>query len=242
MCFSAEASFLASGLLLPTGLAALAATWRQGHRDRWPLAIAPLAFGVQQACEGVVWHWIETQPPLAPEPAPGRAVAASLSYLFFAYAFWPVWMPLAAVALRPRAGLAGLLWRATPWLGGVAGVLLWLPLLADPGSALPEPVGHSLVYPVGSWGEGRLPPLLGPMLYAAWIVLPLLAVPSWRVRTFALTLLLAFALTEWTSRHALTSVWCFASALLSLQLVWILLAPSPRRSPPPGSPLPQPQP
>lgn len=63
---------------------------------------------------------------------------------------------------------------------------------------------------------------MGPLLYAALIVLPLLLVPSNRVRCFALTLVVAFALTEWASSHALTSVWCYASALLSLQILWIL--------------------
>jgi hypothetical protein len=67
-----------------------------------------------------------------------------------------------------------------------------------------------------------LHPLVGPTLYAMVIVLPLLLVPSPRVRVFAFTLLLSFGLTEWANRQALTSLWCFASALLSAQILWIV--------------------
>jgi hypothetical protein len=59
------------------------------------------------------------------------------------------------------------------------------------------------------------------------MVVPLLLVPSLRVRVFALTLLLAFGVTTWTNHHALTSVWCFLSALLSAQILWILQEPEP---------------
>jgi hypothetical protein len=46
-----------------------------------------------------------------------------------------------------------------------------------------------------------------------------------RVRTFALSLLLAFGITQWARSQALTSVWCFACALLSMEILWILLEP-----------------
>lgn len=235
MCFSSQASFLASGLLLPTGIAALATTWRQNHAERWTLAITPLAFGAQQACEGFVWRWIEAEPLATAQEAPAPTVAASLAYLFFAYAFWPLWMPLAAASAQPGEGRSGPVWRWMPWLGLVPGLLLWLPLLGNPRATLPVRVGHSLVYAVGSWSEGLLPPHLGPALYAAWIVLPLLAVPSRRVRVFSLTLLVAFALTQWSARQSLTSVWCYASALLSAQIVWILREPTPLGPPLPAT-------
>jgi hypothetical protein len=70
-------------------------------------------------------------------------------------------------------------------------------------------------------------------------------VPSWRVRVFALTLLLAFGLTEWAHRQALTSLWCYASALLSGQILWILRESAPAQQSPPtamGQPQLQPEP
>jgi hypothetical protein len=223
MCFSAKASFLASAVLLPTGAAALGMAWANGQRQKLPLAAAPLVFGLQQACEGIVWLGIQAKPPAATADRPAIAVVAALAYLFFAYVFWPVWMPLAAVAQmgRPRLGAAPL-WRWVPLLGLVPALTLWLPFLSRPDSALPEPIGHSLVYALRPWSASLLPPLVGPVLYATLIVMPFLLVPSRRVVIFALTLLMAFALTTWITSQALTSVWCYASALLSVQILWIL--------------------
>ncbi|MEB3334764.1 MAG: hypothetical protein VKP70_07240 [Cyanobacteriota bacterium] len=87
------------------------------------------------------------------------------------------------------------------------------------------------------WGsKPPTPPLVGPVLYAALIVVPLLLVPSLRVRAFALTLLLSFALSAWANRQALTSLWCYACALLSAQVLWILLEKAPGDgSPPPAA-------
>ena len=54
MCFSAAASFTVSALLAPAGLYASKIAWDQDSRY-FPLAIAPLAFGIQQGFEGIAW-------------------------------------------------------------------------------------------------------------------------------------------------------------------------------------------
>ncbi|MEB3318799.1 MAG: DUF6629 family protein [Cyanobacteriota bacterium] len=223
MCFSATASVLASGALVTVGAATLALPRGNADRHALPLALVPLLFGVQQGLEGRVWLGIAGHAPAA--GGDSATVAATLAYLFFAYAFWPVWMPWAAVSLLPGGRGQGLRWL--PLLGLVPGLTLWLPLLSDPAVALPARIGHALVYPLHPWSQTLLPPWVGPALYAAWIVGPLLLVPSGRVRAFALTLLLAFALTEWAHHLALTSVWCYASALLSGQILWILRETAP---------------
>jgi hypothetical protein len=222
MCFSAKASFLASGLLFSVGVATVAIAQGKPDRSGLPLAMAPLFFGFQQATEGLVWLGIQAQPLTSGGGSNPTTVPAALTYLFFAYAFWPVWIPWSAVCLFPRPKGKGSLLRWLPALGLVPGMVLWLPLMRHPQMALPEDIGHSLVYRLHPWSEQLLPPLVGPMLYAAWMVLPLLLVRSVRVRTFALSLLLAFCLTKWASSQALASVWCFASALLAVQILWIL--------------------
>lgn len=235
MCFSATASFLASGVLVAVGAATLALPRGNPDRHTLPLALAPLFFGVQQGLEGLVWLGIEGHPPAA--GAESTTVVATLAYLFFAYAFWPVWMPWAAVSLRPAARRRELGWL--PLLGLVPGLTLWLPLLSDPAAALPTRIGHTLAYPLHPWSQTLLPRWVGPALYAAWIAGPLLLVPSRRVRAFALTLLLAFALTEWTHHQALTSVWCYASAILSSQILWILRESAPPDPSPPTNTAPR---
>lgn len=229
MCFSAQASFLASALLLPLGAATVQLARSTRQPDKLLLAAAPIGFGLQQACEGLIWLGLEG-PPAGVAPAPGVLTpleGATLTYLFFAYAFWPVWMAFAAAALVPAHTWRGRLARALPPLGLVPGILLWLPLLGDPGAAVPHRIGSSLVYPLSPLVAHLFHPLVGPTLYATLIVLPLLLVPSPRVRVFAFTLLVSFALTEWTTRQTLTSLWCFTSALLSAQILWIVAQPSP---------------
>lgn len=223
MCFSANASFLASALLLPTGLVTLSFARAKGEQQKLPLATAPLLFGFQQICEGILWLGLQDPTPLLTTTRAAAPVVAALVYLFFAYVFWPIWMPWAAVAQLPSASLAQTpLWRGLPLLGLIPAVTLWLPLLQQPHAALPEPVGHSLVYPLMPWSSTLLPPHVGPLLYASLIVLPFLLVPSRRVLIFALSLLLTFGLAEWSKSEALTSVWCYASALLSMQILWVL--------------------
>ncbi|MFN9628929.1 MAG: hypothetical protein ACK59A_01680 [Cyanobacteriota bacterium] len=235
MCFSATASFLASGFLVAVGTATWTITRNKGDRQFRPLALAPLFFGLQQGLEGLVWLGIQTPTPPSGDGSP-TTVAAALAYLFFAYAFWPVWMPWTALSLLHRFGKLTPPWSWLPGLGLVPGLLLWLPLLSKPQAALPTPVGHTLVYALTPWSELPLPPLVGPVLYAALIVVPLLLVPSVRVRAFALTLLLSFALGAWANRQALTSLWCYASALLSAQVLWMLLEKAPGDgSPPPAA-------
>ena len=52
MCFSATASFVASGALSALGVATLRATQRKAEI---PFATIPLLFGIQQFVEGVLW-------------------------------------------------------------------------------------------------------------------------------------------------------------------------------------------
>lgn len=230
MCFSAEASFLASAFLLPAGTTALGLAWASERRQLVPLAAAPLLFGLQQLCEGILWLAVAAPPSLPPPSQTLLPQGAALAYLFFAYAFWPIWMPLAAVAQMPPhpQGPGERLWQRVPLLGLVPALLLWLPLLSQPGDALPKVIGHSLAYPMAAWSASLIPAELGSLLYAALIVLPFLKVPSKRVQVFALTLLLTFGLTRWIAKEALASVWCYASALLSIQILWIVHQSEPK--------------
>ncbi|MEB3257222.1 MAG: DUF6629 family protein [Cyanobacteriota bacterium] len=221
MCFSATASFVASGVLLPLGAASLAIAMAKGDRLTVPLAMAPMLFSFQQALEGMVWLGLAEG-----SGDDSLTVGAAVAYLFFAFAFWPVWIPWAALRLWPREDRSPLLLPLISALSLVPGTVLWLPLLRHPLSALPEQIGHSLVYPLTPWSAALLPQGVGHMLYAIWIVLPLFLVPSHRTRTFALSLLLAFGLTQWARSQALASVWCFACALLSVQILWILKEPT----------------
>jgi hypothetical protein len=224
MCFSATASFTTAALLVPVGIAAtrsaLAEVPPRHTRGtaRLALALCPLLFAVQQAIEGVVWLGVAQHP-----PAPFTE-AAALAYLFFAYAFWPVWIPYAALRFTEERATRRLRWalRLLVGLGIALGVVLWLPLLVAGGSLTPEIVQGSLHYRTGLvFADQRLNDL-GRAIYVAIICLPLLMAASRGLVIFAVGLLAAVALAEAVYGQAFTSVWCYFSAVLSVLILWIV--------------------
>jgi hypothetical protein len=86
MCFSAEASFAAAAALTLSGYA----TIKLPLDKRYLLiALTPFLFAIQQFMEGMLW--LSTKDPILLEQY-GRLEA--LGYLFFAFLFWPIWIPL----------------------------------------------------------------------------------------------------------------------------------------------------
>lgn len=77
MCFSAPVSFTAAAILTTTSAILLR---RLKHKKHLALALIPLFFGLQQFAEGLVW--INVIPTFA-----------IITYLFFAFVFWPIYIP-----------------------------------------------------------------------------------------------------------------------------------------------------
>jgi len=83
MCFSAPASFIASGV---TAVAGIAAVVRVKKKNELPLAITPLLFSIQQLVEG--FQWLSAKP---------STISLVLGYIFLVFAFtlWPIYIPFA---------------------------------------------------------------------------------------------------------------------------------------------------
>ena len=222
MCFSAEVSFASAAVLFPTGVYCLRIALRRRPR-LWPIAVVPAVFGVQQACEGVVWleldHDIE---------AVVNNVGAG--YLFFALAFWPFWFSLAPTLMEPpgktRRFLAVWTFLSTGWFW-----LAYLPLLTDPLGASARVHHDSIEYEyvevntesaLVRWG------LRG--LYLVTATVPLV-VSSWR-RVLAIPMLLGVSsavVAMLLYDQAFLSVWCLFAAMLSASFLYaILRADQPR--------------
>ena len=230
MCFSSAASFTAAALLIPAGLFTSLTCHRSGRAELMPLALSPTLFGLQQGLEGLVWLGLDRG---GIEPL---TQGAALAYLFFAYGFWPAWMPWCA--LRYRRGAVGLDHGAGDgfgqgWLRGffllglVMGLWLWLPLLLEPWRLQPTVLLGNLNYRSVTPLHSVLGLAQGSLLYGVVITLPLMLTGSRRLGAFALALAMAFALAWFGYRHALPSSWCFFSAALSLLLLWVVREPAP---------------
>lgn len=81
MCFSAPASFVASGGLAVLGGASFVVAKK---KDKL-LAVIPLLFGIQQAFEGVQWLYLNHG---------SSSFLAGYGFLFFAFIVWPIYVPV----------------------------------------------------------------------------------------------------------------------------------------------------
>lgn len=214
MCFSAGASFVLAAALVPAGIATLAKA-RRSAPGLLPFAVYPLAFGVQQAFEGVVWlgH--------TGGDATLTAIAAR-GFLFFSHFFWLAWVPFSVWLTEPqpaRRRIAGYI----SVVGLLYGLSIFLPsfLLAD--WLRVEVVERSLDYKTTLIYQDVISRTALKLFYAALVVGALVLSSDRRIQIFGGLVAVSLALTYAFFAYAFISVWCFFAAILSLYLsviVW----------------------
>ena len=203
MCFSAQASFTASGLLSIIGLLTLKKT---KYSKIYPLAIIPLLFGIQQALEGIVWitHGINTQSILN--------VMAMYGFLFFAFFFWPVWIPFALIKIESVAYRRNILYILLGVGLAISTGLIWSVIQHGVTS---EIVCSHIKYAV------EIPSTFhewGAWVYCLATILPFFISSKKLAWIFGSLLCLSVAITLYFYAAFFTSVWCFFAALLSIAL------------------------
>ncbi|MBU1348857.1 hypothetical protein KJ781_02210 [Patescibacteria group bacterium] len=194
MCFSATASFIASGAIGTIGAASLLEA--PNGRER-AYASVPFIFAAQQAVEGVVWLTL------------GRTVLNDVlvkSYLVFAYAFWPAYIPWAVrmsetSPMRRRMMLPLVI---AGWVIGTTGLVAVI--------LSPTPVILSCSHLV--YGVPMINPLYGLFYVGVGTLVCLLSSSRWIV-TFGLALVASCAVAFTVYTNAGPSVWCFFAAILS---------------------------
>ncbi len=201
MCFSAEADFVAAGVIGAVG----AATLMQARRpEALPLAALPALFALHQLTEGFVWLGMD-----------GRLGAeathrATFLFMLYAQAILPAIVAPAVALLEPERGR-----RLGMWALAAVGVGLGLWATAGLISA-PNTVAV----------EGRCLAFRNPVTNHPWVAftyaLPTCGAPllsSHRVvRLFGAGALAGFALVLAVKAYALTSIWCLVVASLSVVL------------------------
>src|ERR1700722_16978472 len=113
MCFSAPASFTASGALTLFSVATFVVAKK---KDKILVAI-PLLFGIQQAFEGIQWLYLNNG---------SSSLPAGYGFLLFALIVWPVYVPIFVFMLDKKRK------RILRWFifTGIAVALYFIGLLA----------------------------------------------------------------------------------------------------------------
>ncbi len=216
MCFSPQASFAAGAALLPAGIYCTQAAIRKDPRSI-PLALVPIAFGVQQISEGFVWLGLNQDDPLLLQQS-------SVIFLFFAIAFWPCWIPLSLMIPETRRRQKSIL--ALLAAVGLAWLWLYLPVAANPEKWLStEVMHHSIRYTVGdvpgfAWAPRTVWRIGYLLIISGSLALGRFSSGDSRWANISGGLLVAglFAISYGLYWYAFLSVWCFFAAILSLLL------------------------
>lgn len=212
MCFSATASFGASVFLGCIGGVAIVKATTKPQRL---FASIPFFFLVQQLSEGMLWLSLKS-PPLAE-----REAFFTYTYLVFAMAVWPLLIPLAIRLLEKDLKLKK---RLNVCVGtgalvsmGVCVILFLYPVHVIPMQhhlhyrfTIPQPVKNlvvpfSILYIIAT----IITPFISGIKKMKWLGIFFLASYLYAVIFYA-----GFVI----------SVWCFFAAILSIVVLWIILA------------------
>lgn len=214
MCFSATASFTVSAALVPVGLYTIART-RHVNTAWLPFAAFPLAFGLQQALEGVVWLGLTGGNETA-------VCMASRGFLFFSHLFWLAWVPFAVWMVEPNPARKRVIGVMTA-IGCVYGLSVFLPSFLIRDWLHMEVIERSLEYKTRLIYDGLINRTVLRLFYAVLVVGALFLSSHRRIQVFGGLIAASLTLTYAFYAYAFISVWCFFAAILSIYLTVILI-------------------
>ena len=211
MCFSATASFSSAALLFSVGTATTLVNKSATHKM---FAMTPLLFGIQQFCEGIIWITIRQN-----DSGVLAQHVALILFLFIAMAVWPTWIPWSVINLESSFKRKRYL-QILLAIGLFTSVLATLALVIGPTHI--RIVGHSLDYSMKNPFK-FLTPNFGSFIYTASTIGPFFVSSVPIVKRMGFLIVAALLTTMIINEHAVTSVWCFFSALVSFYIAGIVL-------------------
>jgi hypothetical protein len=209
MCFSAQASFIASGGLVMIGILTMRIV---KDRSLLPIAIVPFMFGLQQFSEGLIWlgQGIDGAEDLL------WYRLATWIFLMFAYCTWPVWIPLSMWAAEKNEQKTKYLGVLTLFGGCIAGFNLYWGLSHD---TQVKVVNHSIQYITPSSDELNL---AIKYLYTIPALLPFFISSVRGIWGMGAGVAIGFVVANWIYYETFASVWCFYAAVVSLYLYQVI--------------------
>lgn len=203
MCFSPEVSLGASLVLATIG----GMTLCQLPRISWlPLSLIPLFFSIQQLSEGILWIYLQHS-----LPPDNLSHFATLCFIFFAYIFWPIWIPF-SLWLIEKVFIKKMIIGALLALS-----LIFILFCLAENWELPVPpriIYHHLQY--------HSPELWKQLTYLSFILLSCFLSTVKGVRLFGILILISFIISKYFYTDVFVSFWCFFSAIISLYFFKII--------------------
>lgn len=207
MCFSAQASFIAAGGLAVLGLMSMRIA---KNRSELFLAATPFIFAIQQAAEGLLWLTLPEHTFLA--------ILPTYLYVFFAFMFWPVWIPFVIGRYEKE------FWRKVVIYAcmalGVLFALFLLRLLFIHGSQA-SIEHHHITYSI-SVASSLFYALFFNLLYFLSAVAPMFISSRRYVWVMGAATSIAYLASLIFFPLAIASIWCFFAAIISGTTIYII--------------------
>jgi len=225
MCFSAPVSFVASGALMLAGCYTVRESLRRDPRFLL-IALIPIFFSIQQFSEGIVWLFIT-------EPYTHEICQLSKnSFLFFAFSFWPVWMPLAIAQVEKNTARRNWIYIC---LG--MGIVVSLLSFINIKMLAATPYEFSLYYALRPQDNLPHPDItfyhyagsfIPKLLYMTAATGPFFLSSVKKIPLFGAYFLVSALIIGWIDLHYFYSLWCFAGAIGSL-LIYLIIKDQPKK-------------
>jgi len=210
MCFSPEASLVASAFLAIMSIANFVKIKYQGlvSRKKMALLLVPVGFAVQQLCEGLVWlsllHNYSTL----------TLNIATYGFMFFAFIFWPAYIPWCMCYLETNEIRKDVL-NGFSWIGSVLALILLLRLMYY--GVVAQLANCHIMYNSGM-ADWSVITIIMMVMYLLVTVGSLLVSSFPGMRKLGVLVGFAYLVAYLFYLNFLISVWCFFAAIISLVL------------------------
>ncbi len=207
MCFSTQASFISSAVLLTAGAVTIAKTRTKSQRV---FAALPVIFAFQQFCEGFVWLSTTTV-----QYAHLKSLSI-YSFLFFALLVWPLFVPIGILLLEKNKKRRKILFYFAAM--GLMTVIFFVFCLCNYNASIevnPYHIRYVIDFPLADrWYYD--------ILYFIPAFFPMFISSISRMRLLGIILLISYVISRLFFRDYIISVWCFFGALSSIVVFFII--------------------
>jgi len=207
MCFSPVASFSASAVLATAGVVAIK---ESKFTPKFPFAMIPVFFAIQQFAEGMLWLALQN-----PENANWRN-PSTLIFLIFAQVVWPFWVPFSIMRMEKKQPSKKIL-QIISLLGCMLSIILLYRILVSPVSASIDcnHIFYDLIVP-----QSFVIPV--DIFYLLCVLAPPFISSAKKTSLLGVIMIFSLIISQLFYTKALISVWCFFAAILSVVIIYIL--------------------